>query len=192
MMIIEWWLIDLLCCWLSLQAVFQCSWDIKWMCMWERKSRRENGRERHWYTLGRNIYLHVYFREREIDRRKEREVMEEYIYIYLDVSEREGERERMREERQRERDVLFESVSPLNEIPNTLRLTHQRKSEGWFMRSFCVVFVYVWSATSLCRDTQISPLVIIIILSVTGNCRFFWCNTDEENIRNENCVCTDL
>lgn len=37
----------------------------------------------------------------------------------------------MREERQRERDVLFESVSPLNEIPNTLRLTrHQRKSEG--------------------------------------------------------------
>lgn len=30
----------------------------------------------------------------------------------------------MREERQRERDVLFESVSPLNEIPNTLRLTH--------------------------------------------------------------------
>lgn len=36
----------------------------------------------------------------------------------------------MREERQRERDVLFESVSPLNEIANTLRLTHQRKSEG--------------------------------------------------------------
>lgn len=85
----------------------------------------------------------------------------------------------MREERQRERDVLFWISITTYEIPITLRLTHQRKSEGWFMRSFCVVFVYVWSATSLCRDTQISPLVIIIILSVTGNCRFFWCNTDE-------------
>lgn len=106
MMIIEWWLIDLLWCWLSLQAVFQCSWDIKWKCMWERKSRRENGRERHWYTLGRNIYLHVYVRERERDKRKEREVMEEYIYIYLDVSERE-ERQREWERRDREREMFF-------------------------------------------------------------------------------------
>lgn len=58
----------------------------------------------------------------------------------------------MREERQRERDVLFWISITTYEIPITLRLTHQRKSEGWFMRSFCVVFVYVWSATSLCRS----------------------------------------
>lgn len=161
------------------------------MCMWERKSRRENGRERHWYTLGRNIYLHVYVREREIEGKRERSWRNIYISRCLRERERE-ERERMREERQRERDVLFWISITTYEIPITLRLTHQRKSEGWFMRSFCVVFVYVWSATSLCRDTQISPPVIIIILSVTGNCRFFWCNTDEENIRNENCVCTDL
>lgn len=121
------------------------------MCMWERKSRRENGRERHWYTLGRNIYLHVYVREREIEGKRERSWRNIYISRCLRERERE-ERERMREERQRERDVLFWISITTYEIPITLRLTHQRKSEGWFMRSFCVVFVYVWSATSLCRS----------------------------------------
>lgn len=66
---------------------------------------------------------------------------------------------------------FVESVSPHNEIPNTLT---SRKSEGWFMRRFCVVFVYVWSTTSHRRDTQISPLDMFLIPSVTGNCRFFF------------------
>lgn len=71
----------------------------------------------------------MYMSEREREIKGKRERSWRNIYISRCLRER-GETERMREERQRERDVLFESVSPLNEIPNTLRLTHQRKSEG--------------------------------------------------------------